>query len=161
MFFREKYLARNTTSSQSKRSCAAKYTWRTCLPVRKHFNVPHNRRRYKIKKCKIRNNAFLLQFSQRQMHFRSEENGGSVCLLGIVVVLLLPPGPPRLRRALELAGRLRPAHLASLPLIIPFAKNEVYRFLANAFLILRQIIMSVKFRQILCRKTEVILAETF
>ena len=34
MLGREKYFARNTTSSQRKRSCAAKYNWKAGLPVR-------------------------------------------------------------------------------------------------------------------------------
>ena len=56
MLGREKYFARNTTSSQRKRSCAAKYNWRACLPLRKEFNVPHNRRRYQelILKMEVR-----------------------------------------------------------------------------------------------------------
>ena len=46
MLSREKYFARDTTSSKRKRSCAAKHDWRTCLPVRKDFNLLHKRRRY-------------------------------------------------------------------------------------------------------------------
>ena len=46
MLGREKYFARNTTSSQRKRICAAKYNWRACLPVRWDYNVPYNRRWY-------------------------------------------------------------------------------------------------------------------